>query len=626
MPGIWGLYLPGQSDAAQQPGAMRIADRLRHSDLYTSAVVSGSGYIGGVVSLPEVQAPAWTDPAGDLPAVVVDGEIYDAELRRREITRTGATFQTEGPAELLSKGWRLSGPDFLRSIEGYFSAALWDPKHQQLVVITDRFGMRPLYYTRVDGGVVFASEVKALLAFPGVDRTSSLNGVAQFMTFGQLLGQDTLVEGIKTVPAACQLSYDRSTGRITEARYAGFTQKPLISDEGEALTRLDEAFGRAVARRTAGTVPLGLSLSGGLDGRTILATAARDAVRMKTVSLGIPGCIDHRAAMRLASLSGQEHHEHHLGRSFLDNFAGHLEQMTFLTDGHYLDQGITVPTLGVYRDLGIHALLRGHAGELFHMDKAYAFSVSEDELDFRSTADVERWLWTHLTRYMIDGVGMQLFRRELRQDAEAAARNALREALQEVEGIGPPAQALWLLFVTQRLRRETALSMQMFNAHVQVRMPYVDAELVDLVMQVPPTLKMGERIQTFILQRRFPAFLGVVNANTGSPVGASRTARRLSLVKLRIFSKLRVPGYQPYERLGLWLSRDLQPYVRSVLLAPESLDGGLLDPDVVRRIVDDHALRRRNHTFAIMAMLILQLGPRVLAARSGVQAPRVVSA
>jgi hypothetical protein len=124
-------------------------------------------------------------------------------------------------------------------------------------------------------------------------------------------------------------------------------------------------------------------------------------------------------------------------------------------------------------------------------------------------------------------------------------------------------------------------------------------------------LKMGEYIQSFILKKRFPEFLAVVNANTGSRVGASATVRRLSQLKLRVFSKLRVPGYQPYERLGLWLSEELQPYVRSVLLAPAALDQGFLEPDAVLRIVNDHSERRRNHTFALMAMLILQLGHTV---------------
>jgi asparagine synthase (glutamine-hydrolysing) len=615
MPGIWGFCRTALDDT-DRVIAGRVADRLRHSNLYASRAVARPELAAGAVTLPEVETPVWEDGQGDCPAAVIDGESYDADLRRRELERCGVVFDTTGAAELLAKGWRHSGPAFLRSVEGYFSAALWDEARKSLVLITDRFGMRPLYFKQLEAGFIFASELKALLEFPGVTAKPSLKGVAQFMTFGHLFGNHTLVEDFRCAPAAAMLTFDPRGNTLRQETYHRFAPAPLIRDDREALVQLDEAFARAVARRTTGDLPLGLSLSGGLDARTILAAVARSKIPVTTVSLGIPGCIDHRAATRLAALSHQEHRAYHLDQTFLDRFPQHLERMTFLTDGQYLDQGIGVPTLEIYRQIGIRALLRGHAGELFHMDKAYAFSISPDELDFRTIVAVKAWLWSHLTKYMIDGIGMQLFRRHLRADAEAAARGTLDEALHDIEDIQPPVQALWSLFVSQRLRRETALSMQMFNAYVQVRMPYLDSELIELVMRVRPQLKIGETIQTFILNQRFPEFLRIVNANTGSPVGAGEAARRLSTIKLRVFSKMRVSGYQPYERLGLWLSRDLQPYVRAMLLSPEALDRGLLEPDVVRRVVEDHSSRRRNHTFAVMAMLILELGHRLFADRS----------
>ena len=282
----------------------------------------------------------------------------------------------------------------------------------------------------------------------------------------------------------------------------------------------------------------------------------------------------------------------------------------FLTDGHYLDQAITVPTLEVYRDLGIEVLLRGHAGELLHMDKAYSFSIRRDELDFRAVDDLERWLWSHLTAYMIAGVGHDVFRAALRSEVVSLARASLHDALLESDGLEPTAQRMWHLFVCQRLRRETAMSMQMFNSVVDVRLPYLDTELIDVIMRVSPALKMGDTIQAFILRRHLPAFLKVVNANTGAPLEAGRLQRTAASFRLRLFSKLGVPGYQPYERLGLWLSHELQPLLRELLLSERALDRGLLDPDVVRRLIEEHATRRRNHTFMLMTMLIFEYGQR----------------
>ena len=86
--------------------------------------------------------------------------------------------------------------------------------------------------------------------------------------------------------------------------------------------------------------------------------------------------------------------------------------------------------------------------------------------------------------------------------------------------------------------------------------------------------------------------------------------KRIGIMRLRILSKLGVAGYQPYERLGLWLSQRFQPFVSALLLSDRSLDRGLFDPTVLRRIIDDHRERRRNHTFLLMAMLIFEIGQR----------------
>ena len=186
-----------------------------------------------------------------------------------------------------------------------------------------------------------------------------------------MLGNDTLFTSIRAVPPASVLTYDARSGALTSRRYWELRPGSPIATQREALSTIDECFARAVERRTQGRGALGLSLSGGLDARTILAAIPRNGTTVTCVSLGIPGSIDHRAAEKLAGLSGVPHHAHYLQRDFLDHFPAYLQRLVFLTDGHYLDQAITGPTLEVYRNLGIEVLLRGHAGELLHMDKAY---------------------------------------------------------------------------------------------------------------------------------------------------------------------------------------------------------------------------------------------------------------
>jgi hypothetical protein len=142
---------------------------------------------------------------------------------------------------------------------------------------------------------------------------------------------------------------------------------------------------------------------------------------------------------------------------------------------------------------------------------------------------------------------------------------------------------VWRLFLNMRLRRETAQSLVKFGSVVETRLPYLDNELVEALLEAPPALKLNETIQTHILRRRRPAFLEVVNVNTGARMTAGSLKRLLGRARQKVLAKLGVKGYLPYERLGLWLRRELKPLVRTV---GERHDSG-----------------QANHTFLILALL-----------------------
>ena len=329
---------------------------------------------------------------------------------------------------------------------------------------------------------------------------------------------------------------------------------------------------------------------------------------LQTVSLGIEGSIDHRGASRLAALAQARHHNYVLDDAFLGTFERHLRSLILLTDGHYLDQGIVTPTLPWYRELGIEKLLRGHGGELVHMRKAYAFSL-DAEAPALSEADLEGWLFEHLTAYMLGGVPADLFAIDVRGRARAALRAAYQHA---AEGTAAPIDRVWRLFLSERLHRETALSMHQFNCYALVRLPYLDNDVVDALLAMPAAMKMGDTLQAGILRHRRPEFLGVVNSNTGAPVGAGPLRRSLSQLRLRVYAKLGVRGYQPYERLGLWLRRELRGMAESVLASDRFLARGVCRPDAVRRVLAQHASGEVNHTFLIMSLFIFELGQQML--------------
>jgi asparagine synthase (glutamine-hydrolysing) len=530
------------------------------------------------------------------------------------LPRVGRGSASPTDALLLLDGWRQEGATFLKRMNGSFSAVIWDANRRQATVITDRFGNRPLYYSMVNDRLLISSRLKSLTADPDFSLAIDPRGMAQFFTFGHYLGEHTSLGSARIFPAAAAWTWQADTGVWNKSDYHHWADAYDLkfSSSKDWTGAIGDAFAAAVERQTAGTAHLGLSLSGGLDARTILAAIDVQQTPLQTVCLGMAGSLDHRCAERLAELAGCQNHSHVLDTQFLADYRRHLEWMVQLTDGQYLSQCIVMPTLPLYRRLGIEVLLRGHAGELMHMYKAYNYSLDEEALSLAGGSQLQEWLLKRLSAYMLDGVSQPLFVGDLWTGLADHARASLADDIAATTVTDPPAQQIWQLFIAQRLRRETVLSLNEFRSVAETRLPILDNELIALLLAAPPGLKLGEEIQSALLARFRPEFLRVVNANTGTRVGAGPLRRKLSSLKLRALAKLGLPGYQPYERLGLWLKRELSDMVHAILLDPRTLDRGIYRPDALRTVVANHQAGKANHTYLIMALMIFELGQRFL--------------
>ncbi len=610
MPGLYGVIGRGaDTDLGDALSAM--ADAMRHYPWYVehSYVDREGGVALGRLSLGVLETaeqPARNEDESVL--AFMDGEIFDSSALRRRLEQAGHRFRSASQAEVLVHGYEESGPAFFKEIEGAFVAAIWEKTTSRLIVVNDRFGMKPLYYSHRPGALLIGSEIKALLADEGVSRELDPRGVAHFFSFGQFLGEQTLLSSVRTLPGAAWLTYDSTSDRLELSRYARLAGREESRSDADHLEAIDSAFERAVARRTAGDHQFGISLSGGLDSRSILGLIETRKTPVTTVSMGMAGSVDHQSAAEMARLSGCRHHAYYNDERFLADYEQHLRRMVELTDGHYLSQCIAEPAIPLYRELGIEVLLRGHAGELMHLDKAYNFSLDRTGLTLNGNAAIEQWLWSRLRGWLSGSEASGIFRPDFARNLEDLARDSLREALRESEEIHPPGHRIAHLFLTQRLRRETALSMVQFGTLVETRLPFLDAQLVDRLFEAPIQLKLGDRIQTHILRKHRPAFLDVVNANTGTRMGAGRLEKFLAKGRMKVFGKLGVPGYQPYERLGLWLRRDLRPLVSRLLSQESLLDLGVIDPDGLRKVLDENDRGVRNHTYLIQAAMIFALG------------------
>jgi hypothetical protein len=244
------------------------------------------------------------------------------------------------------------------------------------------------------------------------------------------------------------------------------------------------------------------------------------------------------------------------------------------------------------------------------MQKAYNFSVDHAFSQIRDEAGLENWLQDRLQNHLTRGVQEPLLCTMSSAEFDELARRTLRRGLDATSHFDHPLDKSSQLFLDQRTRRETAMSLVKFGSVVDTRTPYLDSRFLQTVFSADPELRCDEEIQAFMLRKRRPEFLAPPNSNTGAPVGVSKAYRTFAYWRMKVLAKLGVKGYQPYERLGLWLRRELRPVVEDILLDRQCLDRGLLNPDCVRNSVGRHMDGRANHTFLLMAMMIVELGIR----------------
>jgi len=524
--------------------------------------------------------------------------------------------QSQTIAGQLLHGILTHGKEFLAQVEGRFHGAIWDSRHQVLSLFCDQFSTRPLYWTQTADGFVFAPQIKTLLQCPSVSRKVDREALVDFFTWGHYLHTHTSIEGIEVLPPAGFFTWEQNSKRLTRSRYTSFR----LDGPASSVDEVAEAFQKSVLQQGKkytldenGKTGLGISLSGGLDARSILGLFPSDLHKnMTSVALGVPGSADHLLAAQLAEKAGTQHFNYELKTDFLQNYEDSLTEMVRLTDGQYLSSSIVIPTLDFYREKQIRTLFRGHAGELFHMSKAYAFSMSEKDRNAMAAGRLSPKIWAfqHLQAYMLDGVDSDLLlgmpRSECTQTARESLYRAVDETGEEREG------AIWRLYLAQRVFREIPLSMRKFDSHVNVRLPFLSRGIADAVFRLPTQYRMGETIQRQILKRWRPDFLKVRNVNTGTFIGAWPIIQKAAYLRQRILAKLNVPGTQPYEKMGLWLRSDLKPLVRRLLLEDGGLSGrGIIHPDTIRDVVRAHN-EGRNHTYLILALLILEKQMRFL--------------
>jgi asparagine synthase (glutamine-hydrolysing) len=211
--------------------------------------------------------------------IVFNGEIYNYVELREELTRAGHAFRTTSDTEVLLRMYAEHGPSFVRRLNGMFAFLIYDAERRTVLAARDHFGIKPLYFAEApDGALLFASEIKALLAYPGMRAAPDDGGVRDYLTFQFVLGDRTMFAGIRKVAPAHMLEVALSSGarRITHYWSPDFGID-RHHNEDYFVERTRELLEDSVRLQLRSDVPVGAYLSGGLDSSIVASLAARHA-------------------------------------------------------------------------------------------------------------------------------------------------------------------------------------------------------------------------------------------------------------------------------------------------------------------------------------------------------------
>lgn len=559
--------------------------------------------------------------------IVYNGEVYNSPDLQPPLIQAGHVFRSDhSDTEVVLHLFEDLGVRALDRLNGMFAFAIYDRRKGKVFLARDRVGIKPLYYWAGDGLFAWASELKCLLTIPGVERRVDPQSLFHYMSLLYVPGERTIIEGVRRLPPGHWLEYDVKTRTLQTHRYWDLQFRPQrgLSEE-EWAQRLRHALAKSVRMQMLSDVPVGCSLSGGLDSSSIVSLLGEMGVpRIRTYSLGFAGPGEESwdelpLAREVARKWGTEHHEYVLDpQSLLDD----LVKMVWHLDEPYAGG---LPSWYVFRQMrqDVTVGLTGTGGdELFgnygkfttfeqlplaRLAQAYRRSPALLRRLFWNPAlamlrhvpdglvrasrksralglpqlaqEPMRWFYLHVWYYFDDPTKAQSV---LRHSSGFPNTGSLLQAAHDESGARSYRDAIaYVDFQTQLPEEFLFFTDRLSMAHsLEVRVPFLDHEFVELAMQIPPEIRTRATDFKYLLKRAMGPLL---------PPALLKAPKRGFVIPIT-----------------LWLRKQLRPLAER-LLAPERLEKqGYMRGEFYHRYVQPH-FEGKDYTWQVWAALMFQL-------------------
>jgi asparagine synthase (glutamine-hydrolysing) len=506
-------------------------------------------------------------------ALVLDGDLANADELRARLLKHGFSFSSGKPEEVLLRAYQYWDKEVLRQLRGAFAFALWDARKDRLLLARDRFGEKPLYLHEKDGALYFASEVKSLLEAK-IPATLDLDSLRDYLAHRYVSGPRTLFAGIRKLPPGSYGLWQH--GKLHEARYwTAPDRAPYVRNRNRSpLDGFVAVLQEAVALHPAE----GLLLSGGLDSAVLLALAAAKGVPPKTFSLGFAGdkASELPAAAQAAKHFGAAHHEIVVTPHEL---MAHLEYLVTCRDAPVSrPSDLALCRLADEAGRRVRSVLTGDGcDEVLGGYRRYVAEVACGGVD----AFPARLLAPLVSAGRFDTAAgplrlrdSQVVRNPLAVKSESTAdpqNSPLRRALYADQTTWLPDQLL------ERIDRATA--------GLEARLPFLDHRVAEYVSALPDE----QRVRGFTTKR-------ILREAAGRLLPAPLARRAKGGWRLDV---------------GGWLRNELRDFTLDHLQGRTSVTRQYYDAAALDKVLDEHLKGKKNHETLLWTLLNLEIWHRV---------------
>lgn len=442
--------------------------------------------------------------------VVFNGEIYNFPGLKASLEKKGHKFYTKSDTECLVHLYEEDGLDFVKKLDGMFALAIWDEKEKKFVLARDPLGKKPLYWTRFEDKIIFASEIKAILSYPGFRKIADQTAIDKYFFYGFVPAPATVFQGIKKILPGHRLEFNQK-GEVIDRQYweIDYRQKLTGLSFNEIEEEVTKLLFQAVEKRLISDVPVGLFLSGGIDSGLVGAIMSRFVIskRIAAFSIGFGREKEDETILagKTSDYSGFKHNIKHFS---VKDAADLLPQLIQIMDEPMGDPSI-LPTLflSLFAGQSLKVVLSGDGGDesFAGYPKYLAHQFLGNPFWGPVLKNIPAWLFKGNKRLFFQYAKLPLYLRNQLWISSFTKKAGLKD-LENLHRQFPGKETLdEAFFLDQKLTLADLylpkLDRASMSASLEVRCPLLDKNLVAFMAKVPGRIKLANRITKSLLRK-----------------------------------------------------------------------------------------------------------------------------